>query len=138
MANRILAKTYPNVTYYGDPAGGGVQPQSGIGDIEVFRRKGIAVKYTTDPMLRFIPSGVGIVRRFFEDAKSKAHFFISDKCTGHIIDYEGYRYPEKKEDRALKDEPLKDGYHDHGCDETRYFFINRFPIRDEFIGHIRR
>ncbi len=138
LADRIKSKTYPNVTYFGDPAGGGVQSQSGLGDIEIFRRKGIIVKYTTDPMVRAVSTGVGLVRKFFEDAEGKTHFYISDRCVGHIIDYEGYRYPEKKEDRALKDEPLKDGYHDHGCDETRYFFINRFPIRDEFIGWIPR
>ena len=138
LADRIINKGYPNVTYFGDPAGSGVQSQSGLGDIEIFRRKGITVKYTTDPMARAIPTGVGLVRKFFEDAKGEAHFFVSDRCVGHIIDYEGYRYPEKKEDRDLKDEPLKDGYHDHGCDETRYFFINMFPVRDEFIGTIRR
>ena len=55
---------------------------------------------------------------------------------GHIIDFEGYRYPEKKEDRVLKDEPLKDGYHDHGCDETRYFFINRFPVKNRIITQV--
>ena len=31
----------------------------------------------------------------------------------------------------LKQEPLKDGFHDHGCDMIRYFFINRFPIKQQ-------
>lgn len=137
LADRIKAKTYPNVTYYGDPAGSGVQSQSGLGDIEIFKRKGIYVKFTTDPISRAISTGVGLVRRFLEDAKGEPHYFVSDRCVGHIVDYEGYRYPEKKEDRVLKDEPLKDGYHDHGCDETRYFFINRFPIRDRTIIQVR-
>ena len=44
-------------------------------------------------------------------------------------DLENYRYPEAKEGQDLKPEPLKDGYHDHGCDMLRYFFINRFPIK---------
>ena len=31
---------------------------------------------------------------------------------------------------AIKPEPVKDGYHDHGCDMLRYFFINQFPIKN--------
>ena len=45
-------------------------------------------------------------------------------------DLENYRYPEAKEGQDLKPEPLKDGYHDHGCDMIRYFFINQFPIKN--------
>ena len=135
LANMILAKNYPNVGYFGDPAGGGVQSQSGIGDIEIFRKRGIIVKYKTDKISKNIPAGVDLVRSFFEDSNGNAHFFISDRCVGHISDYEGYRYPEKKEEQALKDEPKKDGYFDHGCDETRYFFINQFPIRNDYVGY---
>ena len=45
------------------------------------------------------------------------------------MDIENYRYPEQKEGADLKPDPLKDGFHDHGCDMIRYFFINRFPIK---------
>ena len=38
---------------------------------------------------------------------------------------------------ALKLDPIKDGYHDHGCDMIRYFFINRFPIRQQGINVVR-
>ena len=46
-------------------------------------------------------------------------------------DLENYRYPEHKEGSDLKPDPLKDGFHDHGCDMLRYFFINRFPIKQQ-------
>ena len=46
---------------------------------------------------------------------------------------ESYRYPEAQDSKPLKQEPLKDGYHDHGCDQLRYFFINHFPIRNREI-----
>ena len=42
-----------------------------------------------------------------------------------------YLYPEEKDGRPLKLDPLKDGYSDHGMDMVRYFFINRFPIRQK-------
>jgi len=33
---------------------------------------------------------------------------------------------------------LKDGYHDHGCDMIRYFFINKFPIKNREVKIIKR
>ena len=47
-----------------------------------------------------------------------------------MMDLENYRYPEPKEGADLKQEPVKDGYHDHGADMIRYFFINQFPIKN--------
>ena len=128
LVQMIKSRQYPIEKYFGDPAGTGAQAQSGMGDIEIFRLNKIRVEYTTDPANRAIAAGVDLVRSFFENAQGKARFFVSDTCTGHIEDFENYRYPDKKEDQHLKEEPLKDGRHDHGCDETRYFFINRFPI----------
>ena len=52
---------------------------------------------------------------------------------GMAEDLESYRYPETKDGKELKPEPLKDGYHDHGCDQLRYFFINHFPIKNREI-----
>ena len=133
LAQMILKKNrekgYNVHKYYGDPAGAGVQSQSGLGDIEIFRQNGIRVNYTTDKVARDITTGIDHVRSFMENANGLCRFYVSHTCTGHIEDFENYRYPEAKEGRALKEEPLKDGYHDHSCDETRYFFINHFPIR---------
>lgn len=56
---------------------------------------------------------------------------IDKKCTGIVEDLESYRYPEHKEGSNLKNEPLKDGYHDHGADSLRYGICGRFPIRKQ-------
>lgn len=128
IKQRNESKGYNVDAYYGDPSGSGVQAQSGKGDIETFRNNGIVVQYKSDKISKYIPNGVDLVRSFFENALGIAKFFVSKTCVGHISDYENYRYPERKEDRILKDEPMKDGRHDHGCDETRYFFTNRFPL----------
>ena len=40
---------------------------------------------------------------------------------------------EAQDNKPLKQEPVKDGYHDHGCDQLRYFFINHFPIKNREI-----
>ena len=126
---KIKAKPYNVIKYYGDPAGVQAQGQSGMGDIEIFRRKGIVVNTKRDKVSRSIASGVSHVRSFVENAQNERFLHVNKKCLGIMQDLENYRYPEAKEGQDLKPEPLKDGYHDHGCDMVRYFFTNRFPIK---------
>ena len=130
LALQIKAKRYNVLRFFGDPAGMQAQGQSGLGDIEIFRRHGINVKTTRDKVSRSIASGVSHVRSFVENAQGERNFHVNEKCTGIMMDLENYRYPEPKEGADLKPEPVKDGYHDHGCDMIRYFFINQFPIKN--------
>ena len=138
ILKRNRDKGYNIHKYYGDPAGAGVQAQSGLGDIEIFRQNGVTVNYTTNKINRDISTGIDHVRSFIENANGLSRFFMDHSCKGHIEDFENYRYPEAKAGRALKEEPLKDGYHDHSCDETRYFFINHFPVKQNIIGSTPR
>ena len=55
-----------------------------------------------------------------------------------IEDFEEYRYPETEDGKPVKEEPMKDGYHDHGNDAFRYFIINRFPMRNQEMKRIQR
>ena len=130
LAEKILSRNYNVRRYYGDPAGMQAQGQSGLGDIEIFRRKGIKIFTKRDKVSRSIASGVSHVRGFVENAQNERFLHVDEKCTGIMMDLENYRYPEPKEGSDLKPEPVKDGYHDHGCDMIRYFFINQFPIKN--------
>ena len=130
LAEMILSKKYNVRRYYGDPAGMQAQGQSGLGDIEIFRRKGIKIYTKRDKVSRSIASGVSHVRGFIENASNQRFLHVNEKCTGIMMDLENYRYPEPKEGADLKQDPVKDGYHDHGCDMVRYFFINQFPIKN--------
>ncbi len=129
LALKIKAKPYNVLKYYGDPAGMQAQGQSGLGDIEIFKKNGITVNTKRDKVSKSIASGISHVRSFIENAQGERHFHVHKKCTSIMMDLENYRYPEPKEGADLKPEPLKDGYHDHGCDMIRYFFINKFPIK---------
>ena len=129
LAQRIKAKPYQIREYYGDPAGMQAQGQSGLGDIEVFRMNSINVRSIRDKVSRNIASGITHVRGFMENANGNRYLHLDNKCIGLAEDLENYRYPEALEGKDLKTEPLKDGYHDHGCDMLRYFFINQFPIK---------
>ena len=129
LALRIRKKPYNVKLYYGDPAGKGVQSQSGLGDTEIFRKFGIRIRSIRDKVSTNIVSGVSHVRSFVENANGQRFLHLNEKCMGLATDFENYRYPEHKEGTNIKQEPMKDGYHDHGMDCVRYFFINRFPMR---------
>ena len=130
LALKIKEKPYHVLKYYGDPAGLQSQSQSGLGDIEIFRRKGITINTKRDRVSKSIASGISHVRSYIENAEGQRFLHVNEKCKGIMMDLENYRYPEAKEGQDLKPQPLKDGFHDHGCDMIRYFFINRFPIKN--------
>lgn len=134
LAKLVWERGYDVRRYFCDPAGGGVQAQSGIGDIEIFKRHGINVQFKRDKISRNIANGVAHVRTWFEDAHGKPHIFYDEKCKGSISSIENYRYPEKKTDQRLKEEPLKDGRNDHHADTLRYFIVNLYPIKQNKAG----
>tara|TARA_R100001443_G_scaffold115029_1_gene131998 strand:- start:272 stop:1591 length:1320 start_codon:yes stop_codon:yes gene_type:complete len=138
LAKMIKKKPYNVNIYFGDPAGINKQSQSGLGDIEIFRRFGISVRSVKDRVSRDIEAGISHVRGFIENAEGKRYLHVSPKCIGLCEDLENYRYPEHKEGMDLKKLPIKDGYHDHSMDALRYFFINRFPIRQQSLSFNRR
>ena len=131
LVDKIRAKKYPIVQVFGDPAGYQVQSSIGVGEAHLFYQLfGHQIYALRDKASRSINSGISHVRSFIcaEDGTRKLH--IDKKCTGIIEDLESYRYPEAKENFALKPLPLKDGYSDHGNDSLRYFLVNKFPIRN--------
>ena len=133
LAKAIKSKRYQTVKYYGDPAGLQAQGQSGVGDIEIFRKNGILVNTITDKPSRSISAGINHVRSFIENANGDRYLHLNNNCRGMAEDLEGYRYPEAHAGKPLKQEPIKDGYHDHASDMLSYFFINHFPIKNKQI-----
>ena len=43
-----------------------------------------------------------------------------------------------EEGKGISNNPIKDGRYEHGCDAFRYFILNRFPIRSNFVGRLPR
>lgn len=129
----IKAKRYNVLKYYGDPAGLQASSQSGVGDIEIFKSRGINVHTITDKASRSVSAGINHVRSYVESANGNRYLHLNNNCMGMAEDLESYRYPEAQQGKDLKPEPIKDGYNDHGCDQLRYFFINHFPIKNREI-----
>ena len=118
------------VRLYGDPAGYQVQSSVGVGEAEIFYQKtGSRVFALRDKASRSIASGISHVRGFIRSADDKIRLHISSKFIGLIEDLESYRYPEHKDGTQLRNEPLKDGLHDHGADALRYGIVNHVPIK---------
>lgn len=132
LCEAIQAKEYRITRVFGDPAGYQMQSSVGMGEADLFRQiTGWPVISRRDKYSRSIQSGISHVRQFMMSADGTKRLHIDHKCTGIVEDLESYRYPEHKEGSNLKNEPLKDGYHDHGCDSLRYGLCGRFPIRTQ-------
>tara|TARA_X000001388_G_C2233309_1_gene124115 strand:- start:3822 stop:5132 length:1311 start_codon:yes stop_codon:yes gene_type:complete len=130
LARRILQKPYHVTRYYADPAGGQVQSQTGMGDIAQMRNFGIYCRFPRDKVSRSISTGIDHVRSFFENADGIHRIHIDKKCKGLIEDLEAYRYELDKDNRPLKENPLKDGRSDHSMDALRMFFVTHYPIKN--------
>ena len=131
LVDKIRAKKYRIVQVFGDPAGYQVQSSIGVGEAHLFYQLfGKQIFALRDKASRSINSGISHVRSFICAKDGTRRLHIVKKCTGIIEDLESYRYPEAKENFALKPLPLKDGYSDHGNDSLRYFLVNKFPIRN--------
>ncbi len=131
LCDMITSKPYSISRAFGDPAGYQIQSSVGIGEAEIFARMtGHRIFALRDKASRNINSGISHVRNFIKSSTGVVRLHIDQRCTGIIEDLESYRYPENKENKELKDAPLKDGVHDHGCDALRYGIINKFPIRN--------
>ena len=112
-----------SVKLYTDPAGNAAELSSGISPVDYLRKKGFRV-YNKGTE---IAPGLALVRRFVKSADDRRSLFIHTRCTETIRSMLGYTYaPNKANDKVIKEEPLKDGIHDHACDAVRYYFVNRF------------
>ena len=139
LVDEIKTRNYRLVRVFGDPAGYQVQASVGMGEAEIFHQMtGHRVYSVRDNASRNINSGISHVRNFILSADGTRRLHISEKCPGIIEDIESYRYPETKDGKELKNAPLKDGTSDHGCDALRYFFINKFPIKNSQIRTRKR
>ena len=130
LVELVQKRKYFIVQTFGDPAGYQVQSSVGKGEADIFYSlTGYRTYALRDRASRSIASGISHVRNFICSSDGTRRLHIDRRCAGIIQDIESYRYPETKEGADLKELPLKDGYHDHGCDALRYGIVNKFPIR---------
>jgi len=108
---------------YCDPAGNADELVSGISPVDVLRMD--PHNLTVINKGSKINPGLALVRSWIKNANGKRRFLVTKNCTETIRSFYGYTYTTNKDDTP-KDEPLKDGIHDHAVDAVRYFFVNQF------------
>jgi hypothetical protein len=133
LGMQVRAKGYPVAEIWCDPAGDGTQTATGLTDVSILKSQGFAnIRFTTDPRWRHIPTGVRLLEGLVRNAKAETRIWVADSLDkpkakrGVVKDFLGYHYPEEKEGRPIKDQPAKDGVHDHSMDALRYFSVGKF------------
>lgn len=122
-----------------DPAADQTEQVSGHDVISALR--GLTPRHSGTRMIRTIDGfrsiefGIDKARVLlggYENLPIRVHFarrlakLEEGKQRGILKDLGALRYPDDKDGRAVKDQPLKDGLHDHGCDAFRYWSVGRW------------
>jgi hypothetical protein len=114
-----------NVRYvYVDPAGNAEDLQMGISPVDFLRQSPFRWRVINKKSL--IAPGLALVRSFVRASSGLRRYFVTSNCGETIRSLQGYTYSKKVGSELVKEEPEKDGLHDHMCDAIRYFFVNRF------------
>jgi hypothetical protein len=135
LAMQVKQKGYPVSRIWCDPAGDGTQTATGLTDVQMLRTAGFAdVRFTTDPRWRHIPTGVRLVEGLLRNLRLETRLFVAERLDvaaakrGIVKDFQQYHYPDTREGRPIKDQPEKDGVHDHTMDAIRYFGVGEFLL----------
>ena len=117
---------------YTDPAGNAEELSSGISPVDYLRM--CKHKFNVVNKKTNIAPGLALVRAFIANAAGERRFFVTNNCREAIKSITGYTYDKKDGSEVIKEEPLKDGIHDHMCDAIRYFFVNKFD-HARYVGN---
>ena len=108
-------------TCFTDPAGNADELSSGLSPVDMLRNAGFNVVNKGSR----INAGIALTRSYIKNSLGNIRYYITKNCKETIRSYQGYQYAMTK-DGGVKEEALKDNLHDHLCDATRYFFVNKF------------
>lgn len=131
VSERNATRKYRVRNGYCDPAGAATNLQTGISDIVAFKNEsGLQLLYTTSRQLRDVVAGVRRLQSRIKTANGQRNLYVARQETpdgpgcNHLLNcIENYCYPSAKDNQALKEEPIKDGIHDHPLDALRYFEV---------------
>lgn len=111
---------------YGDPAARNRDP-NGVSALMRMQAKGIQMQWRQSTYRDRIPL---INHKLTEAPQGKPTYTVNPSCQITIEGFMGgYHYPELKLEQEFtqkRDEPFKDGYHDHIINSIEYVFVNLF------------
>jgi len=92
--------------------------------------------YLVDNAKNEIEPGIAFVRSLILSAAGTRRLFVTRNCVETIRSFRGYSYAMRRGNQP-KEEPNKDGQHDHLCDATRYVLANKFNPRSDVARFLR-
>lgn len=130
--NQIMNKGYKIRKWFCDAAGSQTREQSGISNIQWFRKKGINFTYSRSA----VSYGITLLRSWIRNSEGVPKFFIDPRCKKSWEQMINYRYKEKN--GILDEEPIKEK--DDCPDMIRYYVVNNHNILkgEESFGNYRR
>lgn len=106
-----------------DPAGAQKKSNSEESDVDILRKMGINVQYRDT----LVKTGIDLVTKGLNTlVKGRPQYMFDRRGCEYLIDgfASGYTYALDRAGKELKEEPVKDGYYDHGMDTVRYTAVN--------------
>ena len=98
-----------------DPAGQGVNDQTGVSNVKLLRLAGFEVMCRSG----HIAPGLELIRAGLRPAAGGVKLFIHPRCARLVEAMRKYSYL-----REGGETPFKDGEHDHPVDALRYYYVN--------------
>lgn len=108
-----------------DPAGLATNDQTGLSNVQQFRRCGIRCTCTLNPRWRPVAAGVSLVRSFLRPAAGPPRFFVLRTPNNRAFVRDIHSYLNRQVNGLYVDDPVKPQAADHTMDALRYFFVNR-------------
>jgi hypothetical protein len=138
----VRARPYPLVGAFGDPAGAGRQ-STGDSDIRRFAEAGICVRVCRDRLRSRVLYGIQLLQSLVLDGAGRRRLLLSADAGGScrvptvLAALERYAWPAGRAGPG-REEPVKDGTHDHPIDALRYWAINAADRPEARIGAVGR
>lgn len=135
---RLLRKGWMGNKCFVDPAGRGVNVQTGITDINVLEINGFVCVYTMAFENRSIKNGIELMRSKIQSVSGQRSLFVDNSIKnskrGIVTSLQRTAYKEKFSEGKDPDLPVKDGIYDHARDALRYYLVNKFPVTSYLGG----
>lgn len=118
---------------YIDPAGNAPEQRlSGLSPANALERAGFFVASRKSE----IAPGLELVRSFILSASGRRRLFVTRNCVETIRSLRGYSYAMGRNGEP-REEPEKDGLHDHACDALRYALVNKWSSNNDAHRFLR-
>jgi phage terminase large subunit len=89
-------------------------------------------KTVNEPRETFITAGIKRISNLLTiRGDGRARLYVDRRCVNTIMEFENYRYPEREEEKPVKEAPLK--VHDHAMDALRYVITTLGEAMDKII-----